>query len=134
MQQNSVCVCFCDIDVNLNGNDSDVFMKLLRNWISLDNQSTTDIFCNKNLLKDMRETNDETTRITNGGTLVTNMNGQLEDYGLVWCHPEEITNVLSLARVIELYPVTYSSKTDNNFVVHKPEGDCIFLMVKAGLW
>ena len=104
--------------MSLHGSESESFLDLLRNWILLDNQSTADIFCNKKLLKDIRKTNESTTIVTNGGTLKTNMKGQLEDYGLVWYHPKAITNILSLVGVIGRYPVTYSSELDNNFVVH----------------
>ena len=72
--------------------------------------------------------------LTNRGLLKTYWKGYLEGYGWVWYHPQAITNILSLARVIQKYPVTYSSKLDNTFVIHKPKGDRIFLMVKEGLW
>ena len=52
--------------------------------------------------------------ITNGGTLKCNMKGQLEDYGLVWYHPKAITNILSLACIVQRYLVSFNSTTDNN--------------------
>ena len=129
-----MCINLCHIDVSLFGSESEEFLISLRYWILLDNQSTADIFCNSDLLKDIRETNEWTTILTNGGTLKTNLKGQLEDYGLVWYHPDAITNILSLAAVIQKYPVTYSSELDNSFVVHKPEGNRKFNMVDQGLW
>ena len=47
--------------------------ELMKKWILLDNQSTTDIFCEKNILKNIRKV-DETLKLhSNGGILVSNM-------------------------------------------------------------
>jgi len=49
----------------------------LRNWLLLDNQSTADIFCNRNYLSNIHPTNEQMTVYTNGGSLPTLQKGTL---------------------------------------------------------
>ena len=86
------------------------YLNDMRKWILLDNQSTTDIFCNKKLLKNIRTTKESTEIVTNGGGLKTNMKGTLPNYGEVWYHPKAITNILSMRNVAERYPISYCSE------------------------
>ena len=87
------------IKVDLTNNENESASK---NWILLDNQSTTHIFANKSLLTNVHEWSKHKLHLrTNGGTLITNMQGYLKGIGWVWYHPNTITNVLSLAKVKE---------------------------------
>ena len=106
----------------------------LKTWILLDNQSTTDIFCNKSLLKNIHEVDDKMTIETNGGTLVTKMQGFLKNYGKVWYHPAAITNILSLSNVKSKYRVTFDSAKENKFIVHKPNELVYFIESSNGLY
>jgi hypothetical protein len=106
----------------------------LKNWILLDNQSTIDIFCNKNLLSKIHQVNDEMSIETNGGILSTNMKGFLQNYGEVWYHPNAITNILSLNNIKNKYRVTYDSEKDNIFFVHKPDAIIKFQESDNGLF
>ena len=74
---------------------------LMKNWLLLDNQSTADIFCNANVLENVRGTSDVLYLDTNGGTLKTTTKGTLRNYGEVWYSPEAITNILSLKNIIK---------------------------------
>jgi hypothetical protein len=47
----------------------------LRNSVMLDNQSTADIFCNLNYLKNIKEVPETLTLHTNGGILTINTKG-----------------------------------------------------------
>ena len=51
-----------------------------------------------------------------------NLIGDVCSYGMVWYHPNGITNILSLSWVKDQHPVTYDSRAGNAFVVHKPDG------------
>ena len=97
--------------------------KLPRNWILLDNQSTVDVFCNGDLLTDIREDAESMEIHCNAGIASTNLVGDLAGYGTVWYHPNGIANILSLSRVKEHgYRVTYDSEGGNKFTVDKLDG------------
>lgn len=106
----------------------------MRNWILLDNGSTTDIFCNPGLLVNIVETRDIMMIITNAGCFSTKMNGALGNYGAVWYSPRAITNVLSLKNISDKYRVIYHSWGTGSFEVHKPNSIIRFMQNSAGLY
>ena len=106
----------------------------MKQWILLDNQSTVDIFCNSDLLMNVRRVKSNMSIETNGGVLSTNMKGYLKGYGDVWFHPKAIANILALSNVIKKYRVTYDSGRNNMFVVHKPNELVYFMQSDNGLF
>ena len=75
----------------------------------LDNQSTIDLFGNKDLLTDIREVDDYVTVHCNAGKNNVNMMGNLPGYGLVWYYPNEIADILSLFLVAQRFHIKYDS-------------------------
>ena len=88
-------------------------------WILLDNQATTDIFGNANLLKDIHEVT--TPLYIHGitGVLMIKQQGTLPGHGAVWYHPQVSVNILSMAKLKQQYHITYDSGEDNAFIVRE---------------
>jgi len=60
---------------------------LPKSWILLYNQSTVDVFHNKDLLKNIQESGESMTIHCNAGTKSTHLIGELPGYGTIWYHP-----------------------------------------------
>ena len=68
-----------------------------KHWILLDNQSTVDVFCNGDLLEDIRQVDRYLTIHTQAGKIRTNWQGTLRHYGTVWFCKQGIAKILSMA-------------------------------------
>jgi Reverse transcriptase (RNA-dependent DNA polymerase) len=110
----------------------------MKDVILLDNESTTDLFCNKRFVTDIRKSKSTVTINGNGGTLKVTKKATLPGYHRkVWFDPKAITNILSLANVKKQYRVTYDSQEGKgDFIVHRSEHgmpDMHFCMHPTGL-
>jgi hypothetical protein len=89
-------------------------------WILLDNQSTLDLFSNRNLLTNIRRSPTRMRVRCNAGWRSTNMVGDLPGYGTVWYDPRAIANILGVSTLKRKCHVQYNS-LDGKFVVTKPD-------------
>jgi len=106
-----------------------------RNWILLDNQLTVDVFQNKDLLTNIRDSGRVLRIHCNAGVATTTIVGDLPGYGEVWLYEKGIANILSLLRVKERYRITYDSHGGNKFIVHLKNGMTrTFSQSKVGLY
>jgi hypothetical protein len=91
-----------------------------------DNQSTVDVFCNRESALQRPSAEGSMKIHCNAGVATTDQVGDLDGYGTVWYHPNGIANILSLSRVREHgYRVTYDSDNGNRFTVHKSDGTAV---------
>ena len=113
----------------------DPSLENLKWWILLDSQSATNIFCNRQFVKNVQKCNKSTNILTNGSGMKTDWIVDLTNYDSIWFHPDAITNIISLKNMCKKFRVTFDSKDGNRFIVHKPDGTkIIFKMCSEGLY
>ena len=94
---------------------------MMRNWILLDNQSNTTIFCNRDMVSNIRETNDTLNLTTNAGVLTTKLKADVPGWGEVWFSDEAVTNIFSYAHMKDRHRITYDGSKEDAFIVHLPD-------------
>ena len=108
----------------------------LREVILLDSQSTMDLLCNPALVRKIFKARKPMRLKSNGGTMRVTHQARLQGYNkTVWFEVSAITNIISLANIIDQYRVTYDSD-DKAFVVHRQSSgkpDMYFTMHSSGL-
>jgi hypothetical protein len=102
--------------------------------IILDSGSTSDIFCNRTLVRNIRLSSGSLKVHCNAGTKVVTHVVTLRNYGTLWFNKEGIANILSMALVKKNFPVRYDSTKGDHFVVLKPEKDIIVAANARGLY
>jgi hypothetical protein len=81
-----------------------------KNWILLDNCSTTNIICNMKLLTTI-QTADTVLKIhCNSRSKVVTQVDTLCNYGTVWYSNDALANILSLTRVKNPFPIKYDQE------------------------
>ena len=94
-------------------------------WVLLDSQSTMSVFSNPALLSNIRPADHPIRAITNGGFQDSTMVGDFHGLGIpytAWYNPASIANILSLASIRKLCPVTMDSSKAPSISVHRPDG------------
>ncbi len=92
----------------------------LRNVFLLDNQSTFNSCCNRKFVSLVRKALHALNMTSNGGGLKITEKCKIPGYKFwVWFSENAITNIICLKNLIKIYRVTYDSKVDTTFVVHR---------------
>lgn len=108
--------------------------RIPKEWVLLDNQSTTDSFSNPDLLKDIHEVRGSLTIHTQAGKAVTKLRGMVPGYGEVWYCPNGIANILSFNKVAKSRDVEYN-RIQDQFEVTKVDGSKrVFQSSEHGLY
>jgi rhodanese-related sulfurtransferase len=102
-------------------------------WILLDNQSTADILCNSELLTNIHDTDKSMKIHCNAGTCNVTHVGTLKNYGEVWYNKKAISNIISLSRIKDRYPMKYDSLNRNKFVVISKK-EVVFKQSDCGIY
>ena len=121
------CVSF-QIKDEINGG------RILKYWVLLDSQSTTDAYSNPDLLRDIHEVKGSLTIHTQAGKAETKLKGTVPGYGMVWFCPDGIANILSMANVSKTMEVKFDSNNGNQFEVTKKDGKKrVFMLSPLGI-
>jgi hypothetical protein len=98
------------------------FESSMKDWVLIDTASTVNVFCNKNLIVNIRPS--ETLHVqTNAGQFSTSYKADLPWCNMeVWYDPKAITNVLSFAIVQAMFPVKYDNRSKDAIYVETPRG------------
>lgn len=102
-----------------------------RNVVMLDNQSDVSIFCNEELVEDIRLADKPLHFGTDTGNMITNQEATLPGFGPVWFNKDTQTNILAFAKVEEKHDISYDKLTktfmvqydDNTIAEFKNHGD-----------
>ena len=92
----------------------------LREYMTLDSGASTDLFCRKDWLQNLKTSSDPITLATNAGDVQVDQVGTLQDYGEVPVHEDALTNLMSLAKLSDKYEIHYNNREDDAFYVHTP--------------
>ena len=107
----------------------------MKDWILLDNESTVTIFCNSNMVSDIRNSaNESLDLMTNAGILRTKHKATVPGWGEVWFNPHAITNIFSYAEMAKRHRITYDSNKEDAFTVHLPDKQVKFTRTEHGLY
>jgi hypothetical protein len=106
-------------------------------WILCDNESTVDIFNNKDILTNIRSAERPIKlKGIEGGFTVVDKEGDLMGYGKVYYHPQVTANVLSFFNIAKRFKsVKYDNMVKDAFMITRDDGSLMeFRPSDAGLY
>eukprot|EP00957_Ditylum_brightwellii_P162382 12365435-Ditylum_brightwellii.AAC.1 len=95
--------------------------RVSRDWLLLENRSTTNIMCNFKYVKNIRWVNKTLTMNYSEHSTKTNYICNVPGYGTSLFHEKGTVNILSLSKVKNYYHTTYDLEGEDKFIIYKPE-------------
>eukprot|EP00957_Ditylum_brightwellii_P126431 9637703-Ditylum_brightwellii.AAC.1 len=108
--------------------------RVSRDWLLLDNQSTTNIMCNRKYVKNIRRVNKTLTMNCFEHCTKTNYICDVPGYGTSWFYEKGTVNIVSLSKVKYCYQVTYDYEGEGKFIMHKPNYHVEFIKSPNALY
>ena len=91
----------------------------IRDWILLDTESSTTIFCYDKYVKDIRPSTTLLDMKTNGGPLYANERCIVKGFDMpAWFNDKSLTNIISFAEATDRFRIIYDNKDKDIFKVH----------------
>jgi hypothetical protein len=87
-------------------------------WILLDSQSTVSVFKNSKFLSNIRPSPNKLRVHTNGGIQFSSQMGTVTNFGDVWFNEESLADILSMAAVQKVCPITMDTSVEPAMHVH----------------
>jgi hypothetical protein len=107
----------------------------MKDWVLLDTASTVSVFCNKEMVKQIRDAPRVLQVQTNAGVFTADKKANLPWCDMeVWFDPMAITNVISFAELQEKFPICYDNQEADEFRVKTERGVLKFTQVSKNLY
>ena len=106
----------------------------MKNWIFLDSKLTVTIFCNPNMVTDIKEVNEHLDYVTNAGVFKTTTKSMIPGQKIAWFNPEAITNIFSYSEMAQKYRITYDLSIEDAFIVHLSDKQVRFTKTNQRLY
>ena len=99
-------------DKSLSMNDT------MKDWIILDCGSSTSLFANPNLVKNIEDSSNMLELSTNAGIKYCHQKAEVPGFGKVWFDQDAVANIFGLVDLRKRYKVLYDSEKEDAFIVH----------------
>ena len=90
----------------------------MRETITLDNGSTLSLFCDPELVENIRESTTILKMHTNAGSKLSNQQATVPEFGTVWFQEDAIANIFGFGDLVDQYQITCDSAKEDAFLVH----------------
>ena len=117
-----------------NQKEEDEFAETMKNYFILDSGGTMSMFCNPDLLENIRASKNLLRVLTNGGNRDINTEGDLGGYGTVWFNENLLGNIFGFADMAKRYRITCDTAIENAIIVHTENGPIKFEKSPEGLY
>ena len=89
----------------------------MRETITLDNGSTLSMFCDPELVENIRESTTILKMHTNAGSKLSNQQATVPEFGTVWFQEDAIANIFGFGDLVDQYQITCDSAKADAFLV-----------------